>query len=149
MSTTTTVPAVTDGLLAALQTGPVQVFESWPGPEAAPEMIVLGEVEWDSYEIATIKAGRKHRQEEYGIGFEVFVVGAEGTTPASPKAARPRGFEIFGDVEDVLADDVTGGTDFTTVQFIVSAPRTAGPRVFERGWAYRVAGVFQVRARLL
>lgn len=152
MSTTSTAPEVLDGLLQALNNGQlsgVKVYETWPGPEAAAEMIVLGDVEWDDYAIATIKAGRKHRQEDYNIGFEVFVAGEAGTTPASPKTARDRAFAVLADLEDALADDVTAGTAFTTVQYVEIRPTEAAPFVFEKGWAYRVAGQFEVHARLL
>lgn len=152
MSTTSSVPAVIDALLGI--TWPVAIFESWPGPEARPEMIVLGgdqgeTVKWNGYAIATIKAGRKQRQEDYDLLFGIFVLGGTGTAPASPKAARDRAFEIFAGIEDSLATDVTIDTDFATVQWAVSAPRTAAPRVFETGWMYRIEGAFEVHARLV
>ena len=49
--------------------------------------------------------------------------------------------------EDVLADDPEppGGP---TVAWTQIRPENAGPRVFEKGWAYRVAGTIPVTARL-
>src|SRR5688572_24731419 len=99
MATTSTVPTVTTAVLAALNAAlpaGVDAFETWPGPEAAPEMVVLGEVAWDDYELAAIKAGRQRRQETYAIGYEVFVFGKAGTTPASPATARDRAFVLNG-----------------------------------------------------
>lgn len=149
--TTTTVPTVIDAFLAAVNadTETPQAFESWPGPEAAPEMFVLGEIDWATYEIPTIKAGRKARQETYDIGFELFVMGAEGTSPAEPSAARLVAFNFLAPIEDLLAEDPSGGTDYVTVQHVQLRPTAAGPRKFERGWAYRIAGQIHVEARLL
>lgn len=152
MGTTSTVPVVTPVLLAALNAGlPVGVdaFEAWPGPDAAPEMVVLGDIEWDDYAIATIKSGRKQRQEDWSIGFEVFVFGTPGSTPADPATARTRAFVLNAAIEDTLADDPLLGLATGTVQRIEARPTEAGPRVFEKGWAYRVAGRIEVHARLL
>lgn len=148
MGTTSSVPAVIDGLLAGMRTAGLAAFEQWPGPEAAKEMIVLGQVTWEDYVIATIKAGRKHRQEDWAVAFELYVAGADGTTPADPSTARNRAFTLLGEVEDLLAEDVTAGTDFTTVQWVEVRLTDAEPRVFEKGWAYRVTGSFRARARL-
>lgn len=149
MSTTSTVPAVVDGFLAAVAAElDVDTYESWPGPEASREMFILSDVEWEDYTIPTIMAGRRQRQEDWSIGFEVWVVGGAGSTPSNVKPARDRAFEILSGVEDVLAEDVTGGTDHATVQHVQLRPTEAGPRVNEGGWAYRVAGRVEVRARL-
>lgn len=152
MGTTSSVPGVIDALLG--MGWQVPLFESWPGPEAKPEMIVLGgdtgeTIEWTGYAIPTIKAGRKQRQEDYAVLFAIYVAGAPNTSPANPKPARDRAFQIFATVEDSLADDVTIDTDFNTVQWAVSAPRTAMPRMFENGWMYRIQGAFEVHARLV
>lgn len=147
--TTSSVPAVTDGLLAQLNESQVPAFEVWPGPEAAREMVVLGDVDWDEYEIATIKAGRKWRDERYDLGFEIFVFGEPGTTAADPTPARNRAYEIFASIEDDLATDVTADLGFAVVQWIQVNPRQAHPRQFENAWAYRISGVFAVFARLL
>lgn len=163
MSTTSSVPVVVDALLAAfnLETyseeyqdrygglAGVMTHEAWPGPNATAEMIVMGEVTWDEYRIATIKSGRKQRQENYFVGFEVFIMGAPGSKPTDPSTARNRALEVLGGMEDVLAEDPTIRLPSGTVQRIELEPTEAGPRVFEKGWAYRVAGRFSVHARLL
>lgn len=150
-STTTTVPVVIDAFLEAInenaETPPG--FEAWPGPEAAPEMFVLGQIDWDTYEIPTIKAGRKARQEAYDIAFELFVMGADGTSPSEPGPARTVAFNMLAPIEDVLAEDPSCGTDYLRVQHVQLKPNQAGPRKFERGWAYRIAGAIHVEARLL
>lgn len=150
MASTSTAPSVIDALMtalnAALPSG-VRAFESWPGPEAASEMIVLGDVTWDGYEIASIKTGRQRRQEDYGIGYEVFVMGQGGTTPSDPSNARDRAFVLNTEIEDALADTPKLGLG-TAVQWVQAAITEAGPRAFEKGWAYRVAGRINVSARL-
>lgn len=162
MATTSTVPTVIDALLAAfnIENYPeeyqatygglagVMTHEAWPGPDASAEMVVLGEVTWDEYRIATIKSGRKQRQENYAVGFEVFIMGAPGSKPTDPSTARDRALEVLAAIEDVLADDPTIGLAAGTVQRIELEPTEAGPRVFEKGWAYRIAGRFNVHARL-
>lgn len=150
MSTTSTVSTVRSALITSFEAelSGVPVFRSWPGPEAAPEMIVFGSVDWDTYEIATIKAGRKHRQEEYGIEFELYVFGEPGSSPADPAAAEDRALALLAAMENALADDVTGGTDFATVQSVQLGPPRLDLRVFENNWACRISGQVDVRARL-
>jgi hypothetical protein len=150
---TTTAPNAIAAFLTsvgAAMTGPnadVRVYEAWPGPDGQAEMVVLGETTWANYEIATIKAGRQARTEEYTLGFEVFVVGAEGTSPSLPEPARARAYEILAVIEDVLADEPQPPSG-PTVAWTQIRPENAGPRVFEKGWAYRIAGTIPVTARL-
>lgn len=150
MATTSTAPTVIDALVtalnAALPSG-VRAYESWPGPEAASEMVVLGEVTWETYEIASIKTGRQRRQEDYAIAYEVFVMGQAGSTPADPSPARDRAFTLHTEIEDALAADPKLGLG-SAVSWVQPAMTEAGPRVFEKAWAYRVAGRINVSARL-
>lgn len=155
MATTSTVPAVIDGLLEQAESAS---FEAWPGIEGAAtagRFLKLGEVTWtdgtEATRIATVKAGRKQRNEFYEIAFELFIMGAAGTSPSKPKAARDEAFAALAEYEDALAEDVTAGAEgrFSTVQWVEIHPTTAEPRVFERGWAYRIAGAFMVHARLV
>lgn len=150
MATTSTFPTVIDALLTLLNAnlpGTVTAYESWPGPDAAAEMVVLGEVTWSKYEIASLKVGRQRRQEDYTVGFEVFVFGTTGTSPTNPKPVRDRAAVLFSEVEDLLADNPKLSLG-VTVQQVEPHPAEAGPRVFEKAWAYRVAGQIEVNARL-
>lgn len=155
MSTTTTVPTVIDGFLDAINaelTG-VTAYETWPGPEASPEMVVIESdsgdpITWVEYQIPVIMAGRRQRQEQYEIGWAVYVFGTKGTSPSNPKKVRDRAFEIVETLEDVLAEDVTAGTSHAVVQDAQLRLDSAGPRVFEKAWAYRITGALVVRARL-
>lgn len=154
MSTVSTAPTLIDALVKAIgaeMTGSlseVGSFEVWPGTEARREMVFLGDVTWDEYDLATIVSGRKRRQEDYSVAFEVWVLGETGSSPSSPKTARDKAFAILGKIEDVLADDPRVGLAHTVIQWVVSVPAEAGPRKFEKGWAYRVAGSFKAHARL-
>ena len=159
MSTTSTYPAVADALLSGVNgamTGAlagVKAYEAWPGPDAVPEMIVLGKVSWsdgsDGTRIATIKSGRKQRDEEWSVQFEL-IVAVEGTAvPTDPSPARDRAFAILAAVEDLLALDVTAGTSFAVVQWVEVKPDEAECRIFEKGWGYLIGGRFSCRARLL
>lgn len=156
MSTTSTAPAVVTALLSALNAAyladvdldHVKAWESWPGPAATSEMLILGQVAWDEYEIPTIKAGRQARQEEWHVPFEVWVVGAEGTTPSAPAASRTRAFAILAVAENVVADDPWVGLDRSDVQWVQIRPETAAPHEFESGWAYVITGRFRAAARL-
>jgi hypothetical protein len=149
MATTSTAPAVIDAALTAVNAdlpGTVTAYESWPGPSAAPEMVVFGEIAWEAYEVASIKAGRQHRQETFTIGFEVFVFGVAGTTPAITKPERDRAFVLAESLEDCLA--VAPELGVGPGGWAETRLTAAGPRVFEKGWAYRVAGNIHVNARL-
>lgn len=150
MSTTSTVPAVIDTLLAvgADPASPVRVFESWPGPEGQRVMVFFGEVEWDDYVIPTIKAARKQRQENYTIEWTLWVIGEPGTSPANPKPARDVAFETLAYLENALADDPRIGLG-NDVQHIQIKPGLGKPIKFEGGWAWEITGKFAVAARLL
>lgn len=150
MGTTTSVPATLDAILSTVTAAlaPVKAFEQWPGPSAAAEMFVLGDILWDDYDIATVTAGRKQRQEAWSVGFDVFVFHTATSIPSNPKPARDRAFAIFGGLENVCANDPRMGLPAATIQWATSRPVEAGPRVFEKAWAYRVAGRIHVEARL-
>lgn len=152
MSTTTTVPAVIDAVLSTINADltDVTAYETWPGPEASAEMVVLGEIRWTEYQIVTVKTARKQRDEEYEIDWFIYVAGEPGTTPDNPKPARDRAFEIMESLEDVLANDPAAGLGYASIIYIQVAPgdETTGPVVFEKGWAYRIPGKFRIRARL-
>lgn len=153
MSSTSIVPAAIDSLLEQINgalngdLAGVTAFEVWPGPDATPSMVVLGEVTWDEYAIKTIKAGRQHRDEDFAVEFEVFVFD-EDCTPTNPKPARDKGFAILAAVEDLLADDPQAALAADVVRWVEIRPRTSGLRLFESAYAHRIAGAFIGHARL-
>lgn len=154
MSTTSIVPEALDALvdnLGEAMTGAnaaVTVHEAWPGPDGSAEMVVFGEVIWPEYRIPTIKAGRKYRDEEFNLAFEVLIFGTDGSTPADPTPARNRAFAVLAVLEDFLADDPRAGLANDVIKWAELKPATAGPHLFERGWAYRIAGAVVGKARL-
>ena len=154
MATTSVVPTVIDRIVAAVtaeMTGSladVKTAQAWPGPEAKRRMFLLGETTWPRYAIATIKAGRKQRDERFSIEFEAWVLGTKNTTPSNPGPARDEAFAMVAEAENVLADDPSIGLG-NTVQWVQIQPKSAGPRQFEKGgWAYRITGDFVALARL-
>lgn len=154
MSTTSTVPAVIDALLDTINTdlAGVTAYETWPGPEASDEMVVLGAIRWTDYKIATVKTARKQRDEEYEIDWFIYAAGETGTTPDDPKPQRDRAFEIMESLENVLADDPAAGLGHASIISIEVVPGDddTQPYVYPetKGWAYRIAGKFRIRARL-
>lgn len=148
MATTSTVPAVRAALqteIEALLPSGVKCYRSWPGPDAAREMIVLGKVE-GSHESATVKAGRQQRQESYTIEAEAWVFGADGATPANCGPVEDRAWTLMESVENVLADDPKIGT--AVIHWARPGRIEQDIAAFEKSWAVRVAITIEVEARL-
>lgn len=149
MSTTSVVPAVLDSLIAAVEASdyPYAVFEAWPGVAAEPNMLFFDEITWNLYEIPTMKAGRRQRQEEVSIGWQQWTFGGTDD-PTDVATVRDDAFGALSHLEDVLAVDPTAGVGFPTVQQVQLSPTAAGPAAFERGWVYRISGSITIAARL-
>jgi len=156
MSTTSTVPAVIDAYLSAVNTKmtadgltDVIAYETWPGPESAREMVVLGDINWTEAEFPVLtNAGRTQRDELYTIDFSIWVIGGSGDAPSDPSESRDRAFEIMESLENVLATDPTAGTNYQTVSWAKHNAETAAAAQFEWGWAYVITGNIAVKARL-
>lgn len=150
MATTSTVPVVMPALKKVIEDklpGDVRAFDAWPGNESIPEMVIFGAYEWEMYEIPTYKAGRKQRQEEWTVIFELVVFDTTGhTEPDDAKPSRDRAFELFQALEDVVADDPD--IDLADVQRIELRPDEAQFHTYDRGWAFSISGTFRVWARL-
>lgn len=108
MATTSTAPTFRAALLAALQAraalAAVPTFYSHPLDTIEHEAIYLGEVRGDS-NIPVLRASRKKREERYtlDVWFDVAAVGPDAQT------ASERAWALFGELEDVLAEDPTVG----------------------------------------
>ena len=104
------VPALIDALVSTLRaraalTG-IQVEPAWPGDNPESESIFVTSTRVDS-EIANMRAGRKHRNEDPVIGLTVLVQRHD-----SPSATRDRAYVLYAEVENALADSPTlGGLD--------------------------------------
>lgn len=150
MATTSRADAVIDAVVAAVlaEGNDVAVYDVWPGPDARGEMIVFGDIAWDEYEITTIAAGRKKRDELFRVDGEVWIFGGAGANPTNVGPVRERAFALLDHVEDVMADDPTLGT-LDGVLWSQIELTEAGARVFEKAWAFRVAFQIVTKARLL
>lgn len=161
MATTSTVPTVKAGLVdlftpalatASLSGGQVPVTYAWPGPATLPECVFLGphpnaaDIRLDlSSEIPTIKAGRKHRQEEYRVRVTVWCWRPDLTADGA-EAVELQAFTLAGLLEDELADDPTGGLAVVQAIKVDTLASTLFP--FEKGWACELSMDLEVRARL-
>jgi hypothetical protein len=108
MASRSTVPTVRAALVAALAARPalagVDVGHSHPGAAIEPEAVYLGRAR-GSDEVPVMRAGRKRRQESYTLDV-FFDVVADGPTG---REASERAWALFGELEDLLADDPSLG----------------------------------------
>lgn len=155
MATNSTVPTVKQRLVtvfSAATTTPVSY--AWPGSNTVPECVFLGphplaadiRSDLDS-EIPTIKAGRKQRQEEYTVRVTVWSFRPD-LTSAGAEECETHAFEVWADLEDVLADDPQIGIPAVVNQHIAVQNLASTLFPFERGWACELSIDLRVRARL-
>jgi hypothetical protein len=108
MATRSTVPTVRAALVTALAARPaltgVQVAHSHPGAAVEVESVYLGRAR-GSDNVPVMRAGRKRRQESYTVDVFFDVVG-DGPTGQD---ASERAWTLFGELEDLLADDPSLG----------------------------------------
>lgn len=166
-STVSTLPLVlrtlkalfTTALATASEQGTqVQVNYTWQGADTEQETVFLSTFPQPgsparidrSQEIANIKAGRKHRNEEYTVPITVWVVRTD-LTPLNAQTAVERSETIVALLADVLADDPTLGLDPGVLQWAVL---TAGPIEYlpygeGSGWVVSTELSIEVHARLI
>lgn len=153
MPTSSTIPAAKAKLTSLLTDAfagdsAVSVSYAW-NPEAKGERVYLGrppeEASTGTSNVPVMKAGRKPRQESYGI--EVTIqVWKPGETPATANAVETRAFDHLALVDGVVADDPNLGLD---PNFIAQAGDFAWQlRPFEKGWACEIALLITCSARL-
>lgn len=133
MSTTSTAPTVRATLVAALDARPaldaVSVTHMWQGQADEQEAMFLGNTtitnEW-----ATIRAGRKTRDETYQIQLMIHVHVPGDWGPA----AETRMFVLIAEVEDLVAADPTLGLSATlpTLRVLVATSEVR-PIVLDAG----------------
>lgn len=166
MATHSTVPTVKARLVtvfaAALLTEgeggtAIQVSYSWPGPRTENPAVFLGyhpelkDISLDfAHEVPTIKAGRKQREETYAVPVTIWSFHPE-LDPTGAATAEARGFEIFGLLEDVLADDPTLGLTGTPPPIKAATVADSKSIIwpFKQGWAVSLEFNVAVQARLL
>lgn len=149
MATTSTVPLVKDTLLALLRAraglAEVQVERADPVGKRKKDLIYLGDVR-GRQEIASIRAGRKSRNETYEL--EVVCYAEVRGRNVATSDAEDRVFALFAEVQDQVADDpqlglVEDGVAWTTVQdfSLDSGPTDTGANAV-------IAVSLEVKARL-
>ena len=153
MATTSRLPAFEAALLDALRDSialrGVQVEGYWPGPETESEGIYAGD--WDSTDVGsgemtprTITTGRQPRDERAESAWTLQTWQPDAGIDGLPEA-KERLWELFGAVEDVIADDpsVTGTVSFfDAYRYRVRQVPAGG------GWAVRMSLYITYRARL-
>lgn len=161
MSSSSTLPQVKAQLVtlltAALATsgasgGQIPVQYAWT-PDAEDEMVFLGRRDEDgptwtsrlTHDIATIKAGRKHRDETYTVEVTVWTY-RHDVAPSDANEVDERAFELVEEVENVLANDPRLGLD--AIQWAKVAEINAVGRAFSGGWVVEAVIAIEVRARL-
>lgn len=151
VATTSTVPDLVVELVSALNVAGVPSHIAYPGYDAEGEMLVLGQVTWDDYRIATLTGNaRKQRQEDWAVEFSLTALDPDDeSTPANPAPVMARAFTLLGLCEGVLADNpkIAAGQP---VQYVEIVPETAEFVVVnESAFGYAIAGRFEFHARLL
>lgn len=143
-----TVPAVKAGLVSALDARSgldnVDVTYSHPGDALQPEAVYLGGVR-GTHELPIMRAGRKPRQENYTIDvwFEVI---RDGTTS---QEAEERAWVLFGELEDLLADDPTIGLPVVGWARLADWDDFLAWDLQRQGWSARIRAGVTIEARIV
>ena len=154
MATTSTVITVKKALVSLLDAAlTVPVTWAWPGKMTQPEAVFLGphpetsdvRIDVDS-QIPTMKAGRKQRAESYSVRVTVWVFRPDLNVEGAEEC-ETRAFELFGSIEDVLANDPSLGSVDVQLASIERFSSTLFP--FARGWACELGVDLAIEARLL
>lgn len=153
MGTVSTVPLVRDALVSSLTdavavlVAPVPTVVTGRPADANVRrhtIIVASDVPVHDWDIPTMKAGRKHRQEEYELGVFISISPARGTV----EEVQDRAYSILAQLDDILADDVHAGV---ANQSIISATLARSPMSSghdkEGPWC-QIPAVVRIRARL-
>lgn len=147
MATQSTAPAFRTALLAALQARPalsaLSVTYSHPGDSLEVDAVYLGEVRGTS-ELPVIRASRKKREERYtlDVWFDVAAVGPDAQT------ASERAWDLFGELEDILADDPSVGLAAPFWAVLGDFTETLMFDEVRRGWGSLLRAGVDCEARL-
>lgn len=136
-------------MIAALDARPamadVLVTHVWQGQAAEQVHIYLGATSAD-FDFATIRAGRKKREEDYSFQLIIDVDAPEDWGPASEAAA----FTFAGDVDNMLADDPALGlaATYPTLRMHVSHLEQISGPLDPGGVGTRITLTISVQSRL-
>lgn len=143
-----TFPIVAEALhdLLALRLGDNIVQYGAPTKFLTSEYIAIGEIEDGLHSMPVAKPGRKPRDEDYLLVTNISVK----KSGATPRAAWERAFELMGEMEDVVAADVSLGLgmDVPTLrchwdQFEMQSDQD------EQGWRCTIIYKLRVKCRLV
>lgn len=146
---TTTAPIIRAQLISLLAARPaltdVLVKHVWQGDAAEQEQIYLGNTSAD-LDFATIRAGRKKREEDYTIQV---IIDVETPTDWGP-ASETRAFVLAGDVDNMLADDPAIGLagTYPTLRMHVSHLEQSSGGLDPSGIGTRITLTISVQSRL-
>jgi len=163
MATTSTIPTVKAQMVTKFTTalatastagGQVQVSYAWPGPKTESESVFLGphpetaDIRLDrTSQIATIKAGRKHMDEDYTVRVTVWSFRPDLSVEAA-NTCEARAFALLAHIEDEFADDPRLGLGVGVVKKAEIASTASTLLPFQKGWACELAVDIEVEARL-
>ena len=146
---TTTVSAVQAAFVtaaAAVVPTDVAVHRLWPGPAATERMVFFTEVDWRSTEDAVIKAGRRYRDENVDLNFEVWEF--QHGEPDGGAEAIDAALAVYNACEGVVVQDASTVRAVAGVTNVVCQPVRLEPVQFDRGWAVVLTARLSVTARL-
>lgn len=160
-ATTSTVPQVKAALVTLLTNAlaPVQVAYAWPGADTADESVflghhpsltadILGIQTTIASPIATIKAGRQQRQQDYPIPVTLWSFRPDLRSDGAAEA-EAGGFVLLAGLEDVLANaPALGLTTIQRAELNVVSQIGGGPIPFESGWASVLVAEVDIYSRL-
>lgn len=146
---TTTAPTVRAQLITLLAARPglagVLVTPVWQGDAATQEQMYLGKTSAD-LDFATIRAGRKKREEDYAVDLVIDVERPDDWGPDSEE----RAFALAAEVDDLVADDPAIGLGATlpTLRIHVSHLEQTSGALAEGGIGTRITLTLSVQSRL-
>lgn len=149
VTTVSTVSAVQAAFVTAAATevpSGVTVWRTWPGQRATQRMVFFTDVDWASTEDATMKAGRRYRDESYDANFEIWhlVSGdSEGGATAIDDVLA-----IYNACEEVV---VKSGSTVRSVAGVINVtcePVRLEPIEVDTGWGVVMTARLSVTARL-
>lgn len=146
---TVSAPTVRAALVTAMAARPaltgVLVTRIWQGDAEEQERIYLGNTS-ATYEYATLRAGRRTREEDYTIQVIIEVDDPEEWGPAS----EDRAFVLAADVESMLSDDPGVGltASMPTLRAHVRDLEQTSGAIEPSGVGTRITLTIQVNSRL-
>lgn len=126
---------------------PPEVFDADPMQYTGLDYVIIGDILEGSHLYATMRAGRKNREEKYLQRLKIKTTrqGSESTD------SRLAAFNIFNEIEDLIADDPNIGlTSIPTLRLEITNWEVNTVRELElQGWTVTMTIDILVQARLV